>query len=143
MTKSGQVWMTFLYDFWQFQKNHFVICLSYGVYGNMNKGVYVHTHVWQQYYQNIIRKPLCGSRSNLIVLSLFFLFSVLALVFGVGSIVCGFLVVFFFREAVDSIIKSVSILKILNRSYLRTKLYAQNIWRALNNESTTVTYNPY
>jgi len=32
--------------------------------------------------------------------------AVLTLVFGVGSIVCGILVVFFFRDAVDSIIKS-------------------------------------
>ena len=31
--------MTSLYDFWQFQKGHFVISLLYGVYRNVSKGV--------------------------------------------------------------------------------------------------------
>ena len=30
MTKSWEAWFTSMYDFWQFQKSHFVICLLYG-----------------------------------------------------------------------------------------------------------------
>ena len=30
MTKSWYSWLTSLYDFWQFQKSHFVICSLYG-----------------------------------------------------------------------------------------------------------------
>ena len=39
MIKRWYAWLTSLYDFWQFQKNHFVICLLYGVYRNISKGV--------------------------------------------------------------------------------------------------------
>ena len=39
MTKSWYSWLTSLYDFWQFQKSHFVICLLYGGDRLMTKGV--------------------------------------------------------------------------------------------------------
>ena len=46
MTKSWQAWLTFLYDFWQFQKSHFVICSLYGGDRLMTKGV----HAQASYY---------------------------------------------------------------------------------------------
>ena len=39
MAKIWYAWLTSLYDLWQIQKSHFVICLLYGVYRNMAKGV--------------------------------------------------------------------------------------------------------
>ena len=39
MIISWKAWLTSLYDFWQFQKSHFVICLLYGGDRLMTKGV--------------------------------------------------------------------------------------------------------